>query len=362
MEYIAAGIIAAVASIVVGAINYYSTKKTNKTNQTNVESTNESNKANVESTNKANQEINQSQLDYQMAVQQQEWERNDTQYQRQVADLQAAGLSPLAATSGYGSGTTLGAPSQNSMQAPFAEAFQAIAPQLDGNALVQSILRSGELGETRRHNVKVENQKTEELSQESEKILNAAKSLELEDKKVQNQVNQFALTLDLQTKQYNELVRLNNENISQKERDIKIKEIQRESEELVAFLKQKTGQENLPITWCHNDEQYYRALRSRQLAFAKLEIEFADLKTSKGSSKSRNRSVGVTGALGETVGPEGGAQGSVGVNGNFGGSESQYESHDRTSLYYTKLAELEKQFPFPILSSEWVSWKKKRGY
>lgn len=354
MEYIAAGIIAAVASIVVGAINYYSTKKTNATNETNVQATNEANKSNVESTNKVNQEINQSQLDYQFAIQQQEWERNDTQYQRQVADLQAAGLSPLAATSGYGSGTTLGAPAQHSMQAPIAEAFQAIAPQFDGNSLVQSILRSNELGETRRHNIKAETQKTNELTLESEKILNAAKALELEDKKLQNQINQFALSLDLQSKQYDEMVRLNNANISQKERDVKVKEIQRESEELAIFLKQKTGREDLPIVWCNNDDKYYRALRSRQLAFAKLEIEFADVKSSKAQSKSKSGGAGVAGGI-----P---GKGNISLNANGSNSTSSAESHDRTSLYYTKLAELEKEFPFPILSNEWASWKKKRGF
>lgn len=354
MEYIAAGLIAAVASIVVGAINYYSTKKTNATNETNVQATNEANKSNVESTNKVNQEINQSQLDYQFAIQQQEWERNDTQYQRQVADLQAAGLSPLAATSGYGSGTTLGAPSQHSMQAPIAEAFQAIAPQFDGNSLVQSILRTGELGETKRHNVKVEEQKTNELSLESEKIVNAAKALELEDKKLQNQVNQFALTLDLQTKQYNEMVRLNTANISYKEREMSVKELQRESEELAMFYKQKTGRDDIPIVLCKNDEQYYRALRSRQLAFAKLEIEFADIKSSKAQSKSKSGGAGVAGGI-----P---GEGNISLNANGSNSISNAESHDRTSLYYTKLAELEKLFPFPILSSEWISWKKKRGF
>lgn len=357
MEYIAAALIAAVASIIVGGINYHSTKKTNETNETNVEATNAANKTNVTSTNKVNQEINQSQLDYQFAIQQQEWERNDTQYQRQVADLQAAGLSPLAATSGYGSGTALGAPAQNSMQAPIAEAFQAIAPQFDGNSLVQSILRSNELGETRRHNIKAETQKTNELTLESEKILNATKALELEDKKLQNQVNQFALTLDLQSKQYDEMVRLNSANISAKEREMSVKELQRESEELSMFYKQKSGRDDIPIVWCKNDEQYYRALRSRQLAFAKLEIEFADIKSSQAQSKSKSGGAGVSVGASEL-----GSGANIGVNANGSNSSSSAESHDRTSLYYTKLAELEKQFPFPVLSSEWVSWKKKRGF
>lgn len=357
MEYIIAGLIAAVAAIAVGATNYYSTKNTNATNEANVEATNAANKEAVESTNKTNQEINESQLDYQWKVQQMEWERNDTQYQRQVADLQAAGLSPLAATSGYGSGTTLGAPAQHSMQAPIAEAFQAIAPQFDGNNLVQSILRSSELSETSRHNRKAETQKTDELTLESEKIMNASKALDLEDKKLQNQVNQFALSLDLQTKQYNEMVRLNSANISAKEREMSVKELQRESEELAMFYKQKSGRDDIPIVWCKNDEQYYRALRSRQLAFAKLEIEFADIKSSQAQSKSKSGGAGVSVGASEL-----GSGANIGVNANGSNSSSSAESHDRTSLYYTKLAELEKQFPFPVLSSEWIDWKKKRGF
>ena len=86
-------------------------------------------------TNKTNKDINQSNLDYNAAMTQQQWERDDTMYQRQVSDLEKAGLSPLAATGGYQNSSALGAPSPIAMQ----------APQVDVNSLIQSIQGSAQI-------------------------------------------------------------------------------------------------------------------------------------------------------------------------------------------------------------------------
>ena len=115
------------AALVGGLISYSATKKTNESNQ----------------------QINQQNLDYNAALTQQSWERDDTAHQREVADLQSAGLSPLASTGGLNVSSPLSAPNPIAMQ----------APQVDVNSLVQGILGAGTLEETRRHNqVTEENQ------------------------------------------------------------------------------------------------------------------------------------------------------------------------------------------------------------
>lgn len=68
-----------------------------------------------------------------------QWERDDNAHQREVADLKAAGLSPLAATGGAGVSQALGAPNPIAMQ----------APQLDTNVLVQALLEDKALNETK---------------------------------------------------------------------------------------------------------------------------------------------------------------------------------------------------------------------
>lgn len=121
-------------------------------NKANIESQERINKANIESQEK----INQENLDYARSMTQAQWERDDNAYQRQVADLQSVGLSPLLAT---GAGTTPAqvyqgesARQESAMQYP--GHYQA--PQFDVNSLVQSISQLEQLQETRRHNKAVE--------------------------------------------------------------------------------------------------------------------------------------------------------------------------------------------------------------
>lgn len=79
--------------------------------------TNISNKKSVEDTNRTNKDINDANLAYNKEVQETTWQREDSAWQRGVADAEAAGLSPLAVTAGSSSGSTVGAPSAIPMQA-----------------------------------------------------------------------------------------------------------------------------------------------------------------------------------------------------------------------------------------------------
>ena len=99
------GLIGAGASLLGQGINFFSQKKTND--------------ANVSAQN-AN-------LDYQKAVQQQTWQREDTAWQRAISDIQKTGMSPLALSGGAGAG-----------QVVSTSAVQSSAPQIDAGAIANS--------------------------------------------------------------------------------------------------------------------------------------------------------------------------------------------------------------------------------
>lgn len=89
--------------------------------------TNKSNERNVDKTNALQLDMFNKQMDYTKALQQEEWSRQDSAYQRTVDDLVNAGLSPLLASGGpTSSGAIVSTPT-----APHLSVAQAIAPQFD---------------------------------------------------------------------------------------------------------------------------------------------------------------------------------------------------------------------------------------
>lgn len=156
-----AAIIAGGASLIGSGINALSSNATNRRNASTQERINN---ANIQ----AQKDINQSQLDYAKSMTQAQWERDDNAHQREVADLTAAGLSPLANTSG--SPVTQAQPF-HPLNEGVAEAYQAQAPQFDTNGLVNSILQFQELNENAR--------------QHDDKMIREDEGLELEAEKLQ---------------------------------------------------------------------------------------------------------------------------------------------------------------------------------
>ncbi len=96
---------------------------TNAVNNANLQSVRETNMANyaiAERANELQRNMFNEQMDYTRAVQQEEWNRADSQLQRAVADAQGAGLSPLAVlNSGAGSsGQVVAQPTAPHMNVP----------------------------------------------------------------------------------------------------------------------------------------------------------------------------------------------------------------------------------------------------
>lgn len=280
LSNIGAGLIGGIADITGNAINYKSTQKTNETNK----------------------EINQSQLDFQRAQTQAQWERDDTAHQREVADLEAAGLSPLAATQGAQSSPALGAPSMLGMQ----------APQVDFNNLVQSALQEKAINETERHNREQEGQKNIELTQNAEKIQQEAQKIEIENKQVENTFKYQSNYLKYLADQLEETNRHNKQ-------EEYLKKLQVKSEEYYKSIQSQThGKSNYKV---------YTDIGSYEAALTKWSSKFevfitnfisetsASHSESSGSSFNANAAASVTGNGGSAAfGHSGSAAGSNSYN------------------------------------------------
>lgn len=266
-------------------------------------------------TNKQNQEINQQNLDYNAAQTQQAWERDDTAHQREVADLEAAGLSPLASTGGLSVSSPLGAPSPIAMQ----------APQIDVNALVQGALGAQQLKETQRHNLVTEENRTSELEIEAAKVTNQANALDIENKKVESEIRYYARLNELEAKKIDEVIRSNKKN-----EDIKLSEHQRnmlehQSKMFLADIEKQTGGTNIPYYEVYDFEIYANAKKLYNLKLQHFIESIGATQSANSESYGYNQadSFGV-GAGAKVVG--------TGGNGNLNWSETTGENISSYSM------------------------------
>lgn len=129
----------------------------------------------IKNTNDTNREIHQSDQDFQAAQTQAAWERDDTAHQREVADLEAAGLSPLANTTGQNVTSPLGSASPIAMQ----------APQFSATTAINSMLQAKQLNETERHNKVQEGYEGLEYVNQCKELELKTKELDIQNKKVE---------------------------------------------------------------------------------------------------------------------------------------------------------------------------------
>ena len=268
--------------------------------------TNDTNTENVENTNETNKEINDSQLDYQKEMTLKQWERDDTAHQREVADLEAAGLSPLASTTGSANGNPLSAPSPIAMQ----------APQIDTSAFINSMLQMSQLQETKRHNLVQEGQKDVDQTIQMDELALEVEKLNLENKKVEETIKYNYSMLNQMTKQLTE-TKEHNRN------EEELKKLAYMSENYWNEINKQTGG-NIPYKDYYDVKEYESAMQVWTTQFQQfITTELAATSSSSSSSSSASAGGGASVA---------GTGGNISVTSSSGEGQSSNISQKQEAL------------------------------
>lgn len=146
-------------------------------------------------------ENNEKNQDFIKQMTQAQWERDDNAHQREVADLAKAGLSPLASTGGLSTST----PYQGNVN----ETAKYQAPQLDVNSIMNAKLEQDRQAQEKYEFEINNNQRNKEYTLRKEELDTKVQELNIEDKKVENQLlsinNQYNLEsrkLDIEEQQF----------------------------------------------------------------------------------------------------------------------------------------------------------------
>ena len=292
---------------------------------------NEANAENVRETNKANKEINQANLDYNKAMTLMQWERDDNAHQREVADLEKAGLSPLANTTGGANGSPLGAPNAIPM-----ESFKAQAPQLDMNSLIQSILQSKQLDETKRHNLANEKYKEMDLSNAAEELKQNAEKLNLQNKELDHQIKQDAALIELQNKQIEETIRSHKKDEQLRLTENETRIMAEESQRFLQEVQSQAGGKDVPYEVIDDFEIYSNRMRLYTVEYNNFikELEATSKSSGSSSSSAGGANVGAAGVV------------NVGVNGS--GSDSSYSSENISKKQEAMLQKFRQTHKVPV--------------
>lgn len=310
-------ILSSIGNMFGSVMNYYSQKKTNETNK----------------------EINQSNLDYNAAMTREQWARDDTAHQREVADLEAAGLSPLANTTGSQVTSALGAPNPIAMQ----------APQFDANSIINSMLQAQKLGEEKRHNLEIEGDRDVELTQQAEQIEQKAQELEIQNKQVEGTIKYQAGLLENETKTLAEVKEHNNE-------EEYLRRLEYESEMYWKEIKQQ-----VPGDYRYEDiydlDYYEVRMKLWNKQFENFMNKIGATQKASASSKSQSNNLSIGGNVGATVtGTPFGAN--LGANGSQGSSnsESNYEMENLSEYQKQQLIQFYNEHPKPVYHI--AKWRK----
>lgn len=144
----------------------------------NQKSSNDSN----EKISEANLKFQRENLEYQKAVQQKQWQREDTAYQRTVNDMRSAGMSPLAmnGTDNAGEVVSTTAPQYTHHVQADTTTPQILANSLNNAFSIVSQVSQAKLMEEQARGMKLDNDIKEEYGSSSSKISNDILSQQLE--------------------------------------------------------------------------------------------------------------------------------------------------------------------------------------
>lgn len=294
------GVLGAVGSLAGNIFNYFSQKKTNESNQ----------------------KINQQNIDYQTAMTREQWERDDTAHQREVADLEAAGLSPLANTTGSQVTSALSAPNPIAMQ----------APQIDTNSLINSVLQASALEETKRHNLETEGHAESELYLRGEEIKNKSRELDIQNKQVEGTIRYQADLIQNELKTIAETQEHNDE-------EEYLRRVEYESEMYWKEIKQQ-----VPGDYNYQDIYDFDIYTVRMNLWNTQFEHFMDKIGATQTAKARSQSDKESTSLGaNAVGMAGGN-----LSGSFDYSHSEYDMENLSEKQKQMLIQFYTEHPKPV--------------
>lgn len=279
-------------------------------------------------TNQSNEAINQRNLDFQAAQTQAQWERDDNAHQREVADLQAAGLSPLASMNGAQNSQALDAPSPIAMQ----------APQVDTSALVNAAVNSEKLKEDIRSHKANEDLRDKEIKVSIDELELKAEQLKIQDKDVESQIKYRVQLAKNEENRIAETVRSNKANEKLRQSEYELKNLEYESKRYYEEIKHQAGGENVPYKVYNNYDDYLSARQTYLDALNKVIDDFVANPTKFGHNVNNHGG----GNLGSSV------LGSVGLN--YGEGESKYT--DISDAAKAEWVKFQHKYPVPVFMNK----------
>lgn len=280
---------------------------------------------------------NKQNRDYSAALTQQQWERDDNAHQREVADLQKAGLSPLASTQGAVTSDPVTSMNQ--------------APQVDVNAIVNSAIAQQDLKQRQAELEENKRQFDESMGEEKRQF---DAEIELKNKQLNETIEnnkRIDTNTKTQLKTENDLVMAQIENYQEIKDDNSFYRIDTAQKTLIFVLKEKYGTPNVyPVDnpaeagelfrqWCVRRDNYIDSL----------------LNDSESFSESSSGTGGLTAG-----GSSFGTGGKVGVEGS--GSHSTSSSINQSSKVQEKIKAWYSSNPMPIYSGDYNKIKRSVGY
>lgn len=279
---------------------------------------------NTQNTNEMNQAINDKNLEYNKEMTLKSWERDDNAHQREVADLEAAGLSPLASMNGSGVSSPLGAPSPIAMQ----------APQIDLSQMLDGVIASEKLKENIRSNKANEDLRQKEINNTITELELKSRNLDIQDKDIESQIKYRVSLAKNETLRIEEMTRSNKENERLRGQEIDLREAEYQSKKYYEEIKHQAGGENVPYKVYDNWDDYLSARQTYLDALNEVIDDFVANPT-KFAHNVNNHGGGSVGS---------GSVGSFGLN--YGEGESKYT--DISDAAKAEWFKFQQKYPVPV--------------
>lgn len=316
-------------------IGYINTVETNKANKEIAAATNEANKEIAAAANALQQDMFNSQMDYNRAVQQENWARADTQFSRASLDAINAGLSPLAVLeNAQNIGGMISAPNSPQMHVPTMQSAQMnpMNPayfggfQDFGRSIMQIIAEDKRLSSTE----KIEKLRREEETYRFEQQLRTTtaltnKQLNLENsrksKELQEQIREFNKNLEFTVSEANKKYKLS------------------EMDTLSSYVMKMTGGASGSYKTVSDYNEWSKAISAWASSYAEKSASITANYESYSKSASGSGNVGA----GVKLGP-------IGANGDIGasGSTSKSETKDFSVYWKHNMASWLAENPLPV--------------